>query len=143
MAYDKEDWVGFSEPGWTISFRYPRTDAASRELTVDRASQHPSTQRVHVMAQDRDEIYFEVVRHSDASAYHLYAEMQERIPRQYPDVVFGPLVTGGESSVGAFSWADQERSVRFFEPTDATYLIILRPRSPVNLKILATVVMSE
>lgn len=94
---------------------------------------------IHVMARDRDEIYFEVVRDTGTSASDWYASMQERLPEMYPDVQFAPLVDGVGSSRGSFSWADQERSVQFFERTDATYRVILRPVGPVNLDIRATI----
>lgn len=142
MSRHRGAWIGVAEPGWTLTFSYPATDAAGEDVIVDRKGMG-SSPRVHVMAQNRDEIYFEVVRLADTGIAEAYASMQERLPEIYPDVMFEPLVFGDRSADGTFSWADQERLVRFLELADATYRIIFRPVGRQNFTILGTVRTSD
>ena len=134
-----EGWIRFERSDWRLSFVHPLIDGSGRDVIVERKQGLPDSQAVHVRAEDPDEIYFEVVRNQNTTASDFYSLMQERLPEMYPNVVFTPLARQGGSMAGSFSWEQEERWVRFFEATDGTYRIILRPKSAVNLAILESV----
>ena len=134
-----ENWLEWAETGWSLSFRYPPTDRSGRSIIVDRRPLQPATSRVHVMAEDRDEIYFEVVRAPGVQAIDFHQTMQERLPTQYPDVSFTTLDSSGAWLCGSFSWADQMRRLCFTERSGSTYRVIYRPLSTVNRDIWETV----
>ena len=134
-----EDWTTWSDEEWALSFRHPSADAAGNDVIVDRRELSPGMPRVHVMAEDRDEIYFEVVRVTGLTPRAFHATMQERLPELYPDVSFTPLAPSGGWLCGTFRWDDQERAVCFIERADTTYRVIYRPGSEANRKIRETV----
>ena len=100
-------------------------------------------QRVHVMAEDRDEIYFEVVRAPGLSISEFHTSMRERFRELYPDVSFSALSPSGAWQSGSFRWDDQERTVCFIERKGATYRVIYRPISTINREIWETVELAD
>lgn len=130
-----EGWTTWSQEEWAISFRYPSADAAGHDVIVDRRELRPGMPRVHVMAEDRDEVYFEVVRAADLAPRAFHEAMQDRLPELYPDVSFTSLSPVGEWLCGTVRWDDQVRAVCFVEASDATYRVIYRPGSSVNREI--------
>ena len=138
-------WQTYSPPSLALRWRYPNPSPAGQPVEVVEEQTDAFT-RVHLLSADRDEVYFEVRRFTQAAvAADHYARHRASLETQFAGQAFAisdltPAALAGRPAHGyTFRWADRERAALLVLIDGALYRFIYNPRSPVNPAILATV----
>jgi hypothetical protein len=137
-----EDWLQFSDPRFALQFRYPRL-ATDGEPVQQVETQQAGMLRMHILAPESREVYFEVTRYDSLSAESEYRRHQDYLVSQFDPIVISELQETVLASMPAyeysFEWDQGARIVLLVERGPETYRMIYNPRVPVNLQILATI----
>ncbi len=139
-------WQQFAHPAFRLRFSYPTMTPQGR--VVNRADdQRGDTVRVHLTARESQELYVEIIHFPKLSPYQEYVRHRAYLEQRFG---VGAITDLTEASLGrwpawayAFHWDQGERSVLLLPVDGDTYRIIYDPRSPLNMQVLATVVIVE
>jgi hypothetical protein len=137
-----EDWQVFSNRRFALQFRYPAqgTDGEPVERVE---TEEEGMLRVHVLAPNSREVYFEVTRYDPLSAHAEYQRHHHSLSRQFDPLTVSDLTATPVGSLPAyqytFEWDQGRRSVLLVERGNSTYRILYNPRFAINGQILSTV----
>jgi hypothetical protein len=137
------EWLRFADPAFDFEFSYPPTGTAARVVTV-REQERTDRRRVHISTDDARDVYFELERVDRRTVAQGVAELSSDLSARYSDVTVAHLepvmLAGLPASLLRFTFADRVRAAYFTEQASPAHRVILDPRSPTNLEILATLV---
>ena len=106
-------------------------------------SEKPGLFRVHILAPNSREVYFEVSKYSSLEAESEYQQHIRSLSEQFQTIAITELIetvfTSLPASEYTFEWESGIRSVILVEKGDATYRFLYDPRSSINAQILSTV----
>jgi hypothetical protein len=140
--YDRPGWLRFADPRFDFEFSYPATGTA-KMITV-REDERTDRRRVHISTDDARDVYFELERVDRRTVAEGVAELSSDLGARYGDATFADLepvmLAGLRASLLRFTFADRVRAAYFTERASPAHRVILDPRSPTNLEILATLV---
>jgi hypothetical protein len=136
-----KDWHLFANPQSAFQFKYPLV-ARNGEAIKHMETQKEGMLRVHILALDNLEVYFEVTQNELLMAESEYQRHKEHLRNQFMSLRINELRKTLFKSLPAyeyhFAWDQGKRKVILVEREEATYRILYDPRSPVNLQIVST-----
>jgi hypothetical protein len=141
------EWQTVTFAGSEVAFSYPAVTPQGQtvERVVEQARDHRGDiERMHLSSPDKHELYVEVIRFRDLSAQEEYERHRSHLEQRLGEGSVTPLneTTFGERPAWTygFRWDDGERSVLSLEVDGDTYRILWNPRSELNSKVVATMV---
>ena len=136
-----EGWQVFDDSRFELTFKHP-SHTPDREAVERVETIQTGRLRVHVLALQSREVYFEVTKYDSLSAEAEYRRHGEALPLQFDGLVITELQESTCASLPAyeytFEWDQGKRVVILVERGEATYRLLYNPRFPVNLQILST-----
>lgn len=135
MATDS--WQVFAIPELGLQFRHPAMTPQGAPVVMDEF-------RVHFRSEQSEELYFEVSRHWKLSVQEAYERERSFGLKQFGPGAVSELMEITFAGQAAFTfsiqWDGEERTVALIEKGKMLYRVLYDPRSPLNTKILSTLV---
>jgi len=136
-----QDWHLFKDSRFSLQFRYPPNTPQGYFVNKSE-SQQDDALRVHFVARDSQELYFEVTKYPAFLAQVEYQQHKADLEKRLDEFRITELKKITWKSLPAyeysFEWSRGTRSVILFERNGATYRILYDPRSPLNNQVLST-----
>lgn len=135
-------WREFKDSRFALLFKYPGETHQGNSVEKTESRQDEVV-RVHFVARDSQEVYFEVTKYGAVPARVEYQQHKQNLEKRFEPFTITELKEIVWKSLPAheysFEWNGGARSVLLVERGDGTYRILYDPRSPVNLQVLSTV----
>jgi hypothetical protein len=143
---DRRGWLEFSRAALRLRLRYPAVTPAGRPVEITE-EERDGAHRVHLTAQEGDEVYLELVRFPDLQPPEEYERHRAYLVGRFGPEAVSELTQSSLRGRPAFAYGFRgnglERAVLSFQVGRDTYRIISDPRARLNDDIIATVSINE
>lgn len=143
-----DDWQMFTNPTFKLHFRYPLTTPQGH--TIERSEEQNETiTRVHIVSQESQEVYFEVMQYPDLAPQEEYQRHRAVLEKRFASETFSisPLHASSLDGIAAqqysFKWNQTARVVTLIQQERVTYRFIHDPNSAINWQILESVTFTD